>query len=105
MSHISAFRNSYHHTGIGLPSNPARISPLGRVLDLCGNVIRGKAEILAKMLAGHRQRVDLVNLLSGMDDRMLEDIGIDHDDMRLIIARAKRERRRATDPYTSNTLL
>lgn len=104
MSHLSAFRNAYHHADNGLPSSPAHISLLGRVLDQCANVMSGKIEALAKRLANHRQRVDRADLLSGMDDRMLEDIGIDHDDMRLILARARRERRHAANSYNVDTL-
>jgi hypothetical protein len=104
MSHISAFRNAYHHADNDLPSNPAHISLLGWVLDQCANVMSRKIEALAKRLADHRQRVDRADLLSGMDDRMLEDIGLDHDDMRLILARARRERRYAANSCNVDTL-
>ena len=78
-------------------------SRIGRALSRYGNAVSCEIEALAKDLAEHCQSVDLANVLAEMDDRMLEDIGIDHNDIRVIIARAKRERRGAADFYTSNT--
>jgi uncharacterized protein YjiS (DUF1127 family) len=80
-------------------------SRIGRALSRYGNAVSCKIVALTKELAEHRQSVDIANVLAEMDDRLLEDMGIDHNDIHVIIARVKRERRGAADFYTSNTLL
>jgi uncharacterized protein YjiS (DUF1127 family) len=77
---------------------------VGRALIRLGNVLNHRIEVLARRLAEHRQRVGNADILADMDDRMLEDMGLDPSDMRVIIARAKRERKRVADFYMSDRL-
>ena len=105
MNHILTFRNTPHHIATGRSPVLGHPSRIGRALNRWGNAVNHKVEVLAQKLAEHRQRVELADKLADMDDRMLEDLGLDPTDMRVLIARAKRERKRIADFYTSNTLL
>jgi uncharacterized protein YjiS (DUF1127 family) len=78
---------------------------VGQALSRWGNAWNHKVELLAQRLAEHREQAEVADILADMDDHMLEDLGIDPSDMRVIIARAKRERKRIADFYMSNSLL